>query len=1096
MKWQLPTFSAQTLRWRLREAPASAEVTIDEPGEYEGPFILDQPIRLSGLAHNPRGVTLWTRRGPAIIVRSPDVALESLNIELTWNDGQQHDTAIIYAPGCMPYIQAELQGRVKPMATANNSSGWRLPDLIDLGDIRAKYPVSLPMLIQTPGPAQLSSDLSGMTVLPTATPAGENLIRVMIPGDRLFKDTLLAGQLIIQSDNETRTVWLIGRVLEDEFQAWVKDKLQLTAPSQRKFACSLGMVLGRRTLAGEIGADALDDTQAYLRKEECGVWSVFQPRPVGVLLRVAGRSVAVGQRLIVTGGETIELGVLKLKVETERTDLALEVSGSVDFGRLSAHQPAYLSVKNQSSQTWSGQFKTMVPWIVVPHPQVTCPPRQQIQVAVQLGPAVPGEAGQQVNVTSALVLEGAKELWAISAQVMVDIKGGLELTPRTLDWGTVSDLQKAQVLQLRLKNTGNQLWQGVATTPVPWLNISPSSLKCAAGAETVIEVRLNQQAATLPDGPADVAEAVVIEGNNQRITATIQLYKQQPRAQIVLQPKVLDWGTVTNWSTAARQTVEVNNIGDKDWQGKVEVKVNWLDVTPAVVHCPAGGHATVTVRLNAAAQHLPSFLQKVPAAVQFVGEGTTAAVLVRVKMEPPQIQLVPDRLDIVVANRNQLPRYFVQLHNQGGQPWNGVVTTTLRWLTVTPSTVTCPAGGSATVEVALNQNVNTVFRRAVVIEELKDFVQIYGDSVQLSLTTRLEIKYDVVASQPPPPSPSPPPILPPILPTGLMVDFGTVNELTVGGATRKVQFVNTNAYTMRGNVRVNDYFWLEVTPTTFDCLPNQEVVLTVQLNQAAGELRPKRYEVPDAIVIESNGKQEFIRVIAEIRRAQEKSFPPTGLKVDFGVISDFSGDYPAHELQFANPYPHVVEGTVRVNGYFWLDVTPSTFSSRPGQRIAITVCLNPAASNLRPKQYVVEDAIVIESMGQQQLVGVAVEIQRSHRPVSPKPIVASPALTFSPTFLDFGEISKQSHELSTCTLDMHNHSTVYWSGTATSTLPWLDVSPSRVACPPGRTASISARLNLQALRLHPKPYVVSDAIVIEGNGERFQVEVCVIVNRT
>jgi len=974
MKWRLPPFLARTLRWRLREAPVGAEVVIDEPGEYEGPFILDRPIRLVGLVHDPRGVTFWTKRGPVIIVRSPDVVLESLNIEVTWSEDPQQDIAIVYAPGCMPYIQAELQGRVKPMATANNSSGWRLPDLIDLGDIRAKYPVTLPMLIQTPGPAQLSSDLSGMTVVPTDTPAGEHLIQVAIPGDRLSKDTMLAGQLVVQSGNETRTVWVIGRVLEDEFQNWVKDKIQLTASSQRKFTCRLGMVLGRNTLAGEVGADRLDDIQAYLRKEESGVWSLFQPRPVSAPLQVDGRPVAIGQRLILTGGETIELGALKLKVETERTDLALEVSGSVDFGRLSARSMAYLNVKKHSPQTWTGQLKAMVPWIVVPQPQVRCPAHQTIQVPVQLGSGVPGEVEQLIVLTGALVLENAQEIWAISAQVFVDIKDGLELSPRTLDWGQVGDPHYAPVQHLRLKNTGRQLWQGVASVAQPWLSINSTTLQCAPGAETLIEVRLNDQVARLPDGPVSVAAAVVIEGQQQRVVAAGQFHYKQPRAQIGLQPKILDWGKVTNWQAATPQTIQINNTGDKDWQGQVEVKVAWLDVRPAIVQCPAGGQATLTVQLNAEALQLPTFLQKVPAAVQLVGEDTTVAVLVRVKMEPPLIQLVPERVNIILADRNRLPRYFVQIHNQGAQPWSGVVTTPYRWLTVIPSVVTCSAGGSATVEIVLNETVNKTFRTPRVVEDLPDIIRIKGDSVQLALAGRLEIRNDFIASQ--------------------------------------------------------------------------------------------------------------------------STILPAGLKVDFGTITDFSGGFPVREVRFVNLNPHLLQGTVRVNNLPWLEVTPTVVSCPSGQEVVLTVRLNQAVSTIRAKRYDVDDAIILESNGQQQRVAVSMDIQRSQKSSSSKLATVLQMLTFSPAFLDFGAVSKQSEDLPTCILELQNHSAIHWSGTVTSTLPWLEVAPPQVNCPPGGAVNITARLNQQALRLHPRPYAVSDAIELEGADQKYHVEVCVIVSRT
>lgn len=570
------------------------------------------------------------------------------------------------------------------MSTTNRNDNWRLPDLIDVGMVRARHSVTLPLVIQTPGPAQIRGELSGLTVFPTQTTGGEQLIQLRIAGDHLFKDTLLTGQMAVRAAGETRIIWIIGRVLEDEFQQWAREVLRLTAPSNRKFLARAGMVLGKHHLAGEPGAEQLPDSQAYLRREESGAWALFQPRPSNTPLVVNGQLLAVGQRLLVIGGETIGLGKLTLQVEAYNASPALLVDSVVDFGRLSVCTVAQLTIKNRSSQPWQGMLKVMVPWIVAPNPIVSCPGRQSISLALQLGRGIPDVSGQQINLTGALLLEGQQEVWSIGATLLVDARPEEVLT--------------RQAVQLQ-------------------------------------------------------QEAVV-----------------------------------------------------------------------------------------------------------------SASVL----------PLAADEITVL---------------------------------------------------------------------------------------------------------PSSPPA------TGLNLDFGVVSNTAVESAVHQICFINTSPQVMSGRAWVNDYFWLEITPSTFICLPGQAVTFTVKLNKFGADLRPKRYNIEDAILVEYNGQQTSIRVCLEIQRPghQVEATPPnvpatpplTPVQtIDFGTVNNFSDPLPVQTFRLSNPSSQIMTGTVRVNDYFWLEVTPTSFTCPPGQEVVFTVTFNQSVATIRPKQYHVTDAILVESSGQRQWLAVAMTIVR------------------------------------------------------------------------------------------------------------------------
>jgi len=1136
--WHPPPFSGNNLRLIVRDAPEGVEIAVP-PGEFEGPFVFDRPLRLVGRGDRPQATTLWTRRGPAVIVRSAGVFLTNLSVELTLSEARQSDVALWYAAGCQPDTRgAQIQGRVEQMGTTHSSGGWKLPDLIDLGDLRAKYPVSLPMVIQVPGPARLQGELSDLHVQPARLPAGgEHLIRLGIPGDKLLKDTLLAGQLVIESGGETHAIWVIGRVLEDEFKAWVKDKMILVGKNGHKYGFGPGMLLGKEQLHGEAGAERIAEKQAYIIKETSGVWSLIQPLPASQPTLVNGQPVGVGRRVLLTGGEVIKVGSLELTVETKKTDLPVTVDACANFGKLSARgavSPPVVTVQNNHKRNkWEGTLRSTVPWIQVPQPQVLCPGGQTVQLAVQLGAGLGGLPRQMINYTGALVLEGREETWAISAQLDVDVEEGLEVEPTTLDFGRVSDPGAAAPQHLRLRNTGSADWHGTVRVTPPWLAADRTALQCAPGAETTLEVRLTGQVAALPEGSNAVAEALKIEGEGLSVSVAARLHFDKPQVRLDAQPRSIDWGKVVDWRAAQPQTVQLRNTGTKAWQGKAESKVPWLEVTPTTLHCPAQGQATLTVRLTAPFQGLNVGEHKSPAAVQVEGEGITFSILARLVIEAPQVQPDTTLIDLVLDDRSALPHYALRLQNRGGQEWRGTIKT-IRWLEVRPADVICPAGGQAMIDVTLSPEVGSIFKRPKTVT-VPDAIRIESGAQSLLVGVRLEVKEAVasgvsvrVPPSPPAPEPKPTVVSPPQpvgagMPAGLIVDWGTVSDWSGPLPTREIRLSNTQTQAMEGTVR-STLPWLEVAPTRFSCPPGQEVVLMARLTDRATSLRPKSYEVADALVIESGGKQHLVNTRLEVVRVSPGSrisiptpppkvekpspvasplAPPARLEIDFGTVSDWSGSLPTREIRLSNTQAQAMEGTVR-STLPWLEVTPARFSCPPGQEVVLTVGLTKAASGLRPKTYDVPDAVKIECGGKTHPVNARLEVVKVSParpvslPVSPltkpepprrergerPPAPPRPAPALAGLGVDFGTVSDWSGPLPTREIRLSNTQSQPMSGAVRSTLPWLEVTPTSFSCPPGQETVLTVRLTQAATQLRTKTYAVTDALVVESGGKQ------------
>jgi hypothetical protein len=221
---------------------------------------------------------------------------------------------------------------------------------------------------------------------------------------------------------------------------------------------------------------------------------------------------------------------------------------------------------------------------------------------------------------------------------------------------------------------------------------------------------------------------------------------------------------------------------------------------------------------------------------------------------------------------------------------------------------------------------------------------------------------------------------------------------------------------------------------------------------------------------------------------------------------------PQREIRLTNSQTQVMEGTAR-STLPWLEVTPDKFACPPGQDIALTVRLTREATKLKTKTYDVADAVIIESGGKKHLVNARLVIAMGMRtifvpgqadaasplqPADEQPQsseVIEKALVVKPALIDFGAVSDWSGSLAMRDIEVRNGLAADWSGTAHSTVPWLEVTPADITCPTGAKVTLQARLTSQGSHLRPRTYSAADAIVIEGSGQRLLVEARLTVGR-
>lgn len=115
-------------------------------------------------------------------------------------------------------------------------------------------------------------------------------------------------------------------------------------------------------------------------------------------------------------------------------------------------------------------------------------------------------------------------------------------------------------------------------------------------------------------------------------------------------------------------------------------------------------------------------------------------------------------------------------------------------------------------------------------------------------------------------------------------------------------------------------------------------------------------------------------------------------------------------------------------------------------------------------------------------------VQQPPAPAPPPP-AGAPQLVANPSALDFGSVTRWKGDLPTQTVRLRNGGGKAWNGAARSTLPWLEINPTTVSCPAGGEVTLTVGLTSAGSKLRPKAYNVSDAILVEGEGQTLQIGV-------
>ncbi len=200
----------------IAAAPPYAKIPLP-PGEFEGPVVITKPLKIIG-----DNTTIWSKKGCAIEIKSPDVSLESIRAELTESGGNE------------PAIKAGFPVFAQDVEVFGSVSGFGsedgffdVPRTINLGEFLADGENTFLLTVSVPEKTEIFCDIKEIDFSPKTLDAGRNELKITVRGisekNLLYAEALFRSQFI-------RRIYLVGKPKGDAPAAM--DKRVYTAKEQ------------------------------------------------------------------------------------------------------------------------------------------------------------------------------------------------------------------------------------------------------------------------------------------------------------------------------------------------------------------------------------------------------------------------------------------------------------------------------------------------------------------------------------------------------------------------------------------------------------------------------------------------------------------------------------------------------------------------------------------------------------------------------------------------------------------------------------------------------------------------------------------------
>lgn len=181
----------------ISRASPNSEVILPS-GEFEGPLVINKPLRLKG-----KSTTIWAKRSPVIRVTAGGVTLSDIRVEIT--EGSIEEPAIT-ADIMTAASNVEVLGRVSGFGAEDGF--FDIPRTIELGKFPADEENTFKLEVNVPAKTEIICEMREVKFSPNVLNAGRNELTITVSG--ISAQTFLYAEALFKSQF-TRRVYLTGR---------------------------------------------------------------------------------------------------------------------------------------------------------------------------------------------------------------------------------------------------------------------------------------------------------------------------------------------------------------------------------------------------------------------------------------------------------------------------------------------------------------------------------------------------------------------------------------------------------------------------------------------------------------------------------------------------------------------------------------------------------------------------------------------------------------------------------------------------------------------------------------------------------------------
>ena len=199
-------------------ARAGAGETVQlPPGEFEGPVVINKPLRLIG-----KNTTVWAKNGAVLDINSNGVIVEDLRVEIT--EGNICDTAV-QTSVLTAVKNVEILGSVRGFGSEDGF--FDVPRTIELGEFLCDSENTFVIEVNVPEKTEIVCNVHEITLSANLLKAGRNTVTITVSD--CAAGTLLYGELLFRS-MFTRRIYITGKPKSTAKP--VRDKLVYSAPQR------------------------------------------------------------------------------------------------------------------------------------------------------------------------------------------------------------------------------------------------------------------------------------------------------------------------------------------------------------------------------------------------------------------------------------------------------------------------------------------------------------------------------------------------------------------------------------------------------------------------------------------------------------------------------------------------------------------------------------------------------------------------------------------------------------------------------------------------------------------------------------------------